>query len=100
MQPNSHFPIIHHIGHNLQICILSKIILSAWYNLYMHISEWDSVWKEEETSSSASSSPGEATASQQPSGRTADERLGEGDETGTTKQIKSIKVGYDCMFNT
>lgn len=21
MQPNSHFPIIHHIGHNLQICV-------------------------------------------------------------------------------
>lgn len=49
--------------------------------------ERDSIRKEEETPSSASTSPGKATASQRPSGRTAHGRLGEGDATGTTKQV-------------
>lgn len=62
----------------------SLFSLISWFVFFFYTSsEWDSVREEEEASPPASPSSRKATTYYQPSGPTALQRLGKGDETGT-----------------
>lgn len=76
----SHFSVLAWI--QLRVEVQLGASSSTRGSVFTLLPERDSVREEEEAAPPAPAAAGEAPASQQPSGRTAHGRLGEGDETG------------------